>query len=289
MHPILNFQFFPPDSRDFEGVLKVTVKEDAKSFLSADEFPLRFQVYSAANRVVWNTDLFPGIWSAYAFITFTTAEVLTAKGRSLVKWKWDPFQHGDLCHQAFELWASQNPGAKGIAIGTHDGTSGEWVGPVLAGKLQAVLVEPSEKQFTALRQLYEKKTWVTLLKSAITPEGGEVTFYEAGEGHTNSVNPEHIKRYLPDHEIVAQKLSSLTFSQLCALTKTVPEWLHLDVEDLDDKILFTIPTELMPKCLIFEHENLTPEREAAVHVWAESHSYRHYKSGRNTICFKTLA
>jgi hypothetical protein len=284
---MLNFQFFPPDNADFEGVLKVTVPENATAFLAPEEFPLRFLIHSASNRTVWDTDLFPGMWSAYAYITFTSAQVLTAKGQRLLEWKWDPFEHGDLCHQAFALWALQNPGAKGIAIGTHDGTSGEWVGPVLQGKLQAVLVEPSSKQFGELFHLYSRKTWVTLVQTAITPDGGNVEFYEAGEGHTNSVNPEHLKKYLPSLPVSSQTISSLTFAELCEKTDTKPRWLHLDVEDLDDKILFSIPEHLMPECIVYEHENLTLDREHAVHEWAESHHFRHYKSGRNTICFKT--
>lgn len=288
-NPIVNFQFFPPDNVDFEGVIKVTVKDTGKNFLSEDEFPLRFLVYSASNRVVWNTDLYPGMWSAYAYITFASAEVITAKGTKLVDWKWETFQHGDLCHQAFALWANRNRGAKGIAIGTHDGTSGEWVGPVLKGTLQAVLVEPSEKQFAALRHLYDKKTWVTLVKAAVTPLGGNVTLFEAGEGHTNSVNEFHVRKYLPDHTIVSKVVPSFTVSQLCEMTNTTPRWMHIDAEDLDDQIIFSIEDRHLPECLVYEHENLSQEREESLRSWAEFRSYSLYKSGRNTICFRSLS
>ena len=50
-------------------------------------------------------------------------------------------------HQYFEIWALNNRGSNGIAIGTHNGMTGEWVGPVNKGLLKSTLVEASDTQF----------------------------------------------------------------------------------------------------------------------------------------------
>jgi hypothetical protein len=67
---IVKFEFSHPDNIDFEGCLKVTVSNDASKYLSENDFPLRFQVYNNNNYVAWNTNLYSGYWSSYAFITY---------------------------------------------------------------------------------------------------------------------------------------------------------------------------------------------------------------------------
>jgi hypothetical protein len=286
---IVKFEFTHPDDKDFEGCLKVTVRADAGKYLNETEFPLRFQVYNNNSYIPWNTDLYPGYWSSYTFITYCKADIITASGIKLLEWNWNVFEHGDFCHQAFYLWAMENKGCRGISIGTHDGTSGEWVGPVSEGILPAVLVEPSDRQHYLLERLYANKSWITIDKSCVTPNGGEVRFYEAGLGHTNSVNPDHVSKYLPDLPINEKVFQSLTLRQM--LDKhgigNGKWWMHLDVEDLDDKLIVSFDYNgiNLPECIIFENENLPEERFNLVSNWLQSHSYECTSSGRNTICF----
>lgn len=288
---IVKFEFTHPNNNDFEGCLKVIVSSDAAKYLDKSEFPLRFQVYNNNNYVSWNTDVHPGYWSSYGFITYCKADVITASGVKLLEWNWNTFEHGDFCHQAFYSWAMKNRGCRGISIGTHDGTSGEWVGPVMDGLLQAVLVEPSDRQHYLLERLYANKSWITMDKSCVTPNGGEVRFYEAGLGHTNSVNPEHVSKYLPNSVINEKVFQSFTLRQMIDKHRigNGKWWMHLDVEDLDDKLIvsFDYTGINLPECIIFENENLPEERLTLVSNWLQSHSYECTSSGRNTICFLT--
>jgi hypothetical protein len=288
--PIVKIEFIPPNVPDYEGVIRVSVSNDAMEHLDTTHWPLSFRVLSNSNRVVWNTDLHPSMWSAYAFITYTHAEVVSAQGIKLAEWKWDTFLHGDFAHQAFYAWALRHRGARGIAIGTHDGTSGEWVGPVMDGLLSGVLVEPSAKQHQQLAHLYSSRFNVTLSKRVVTPEGGEVEFFEAGEGHTNSVNPDHVKKYLPHQLLHSFKTSSCTLREILdgySIGNGI-WWMHLDVEDLDDKLLLSFDHSNinLPDCLIFEHENLSRERYDTVLEWCRERNYSTHASGRNTICFR---
>lgn len=286
---IVRFEFVHPDDKDFEGGLKVTISQDAGKYLSESEFPLRFQVYNNNNNVSWNTDLYPDYWSIYNFITYCKADIITSSGVKLLEWNWNVFKHGDFCHQAFYSWAMKNRGCRGISIGTHDGTSGEWVGPVMEGLLHVVLVEPSDRQHYLLERLYMNKSWVTIDKSCVTPDGGEVKFYEAGLGHTNSVNPEHVSKYLPNLPKSEKVFQSLTLRQMLDKHGIGNDkwWMHLDVEDLDDKLIvsFDYSGINLPECIIYENENLPEERMNLVTDWLQRHSYECTNSGRNTICF----
>lgn len=225
-------------------------------------------------------------WGIYYEICYKTIKIKTNNGIELDEWKWDVFQHGDICHQLFHAWSLKNKGTKGIAIGTHDGTDGEWVGPVSSGLLEAVLVEPSDKQFSVLQSIYSNMSNVNIEKLVITPNGGEVEFFEGGNGKTNSVNKEHTIKY--DENLVSVKYNSITLRNLVDKYNIGNEkwWLHLDVENLDDKLLLTFDHSniKLPSCLIFEHEDLGHERTNDIQNWLNLRGYICNKSARNTIC-----
>lgn len=267
-----------------DGAIKISTSDLSKVFKS-EELPLIFSVVSN-DKEVWRCKLDSFYWGIYYEICYKTIKVKTSNGSEICEWKWDVFQHGDICHQLFHMWSINNKGSKGIAIGTHDGTSGEWVGPVSDGLLEAVLVEPSDKQYSVLESIYEKNPHIKLEKTLITSSGGEVYFYEGGDGTTNSVNKEHTIKY--DTNLTSVKYNSITLRNLIDKYNIGNEkwWLHLDVEDLDDKLLlsFNHSNIQLPSCLVFEHEGLDDSRMNDINNWLDSRGYYCQKSARNTIC-----
>jgi hypothetical protein len=107
--------------------------------------------------VAWSSDLYPGHFSQYLMNTYTNVDIIDSLGNKLFEWVWNPFIHGDFAHQYFEIWSLNNLGSNGIAIGTHNGMTGEWVGPVIKGRLKTTLVEASEPQFKDLLKYYNGK------------------------------------------------------------------------------------------------------------------------------------
>jgi len=278
---MIKFEFEKPGVTP-DGSVKVSLNGDN---ISQKQLPIRFNVYNRSNMTVWSTDLYPNMFSLYYEIPYKRIDIITADGNSLLKWNWNTFEHGDICHQLFYLWALENRGTKGIAIGTHDGTCGEWVGPVSEGLLNAVLVEPSEKQFSILSNIYNNKSWINLEKTLVTTDGSDVTFYEGGSGHTNSINKEHLLNYTKDIKEVRMK--SVSINQL--LNKYDISgiwWLHIDAEDLDDKLILSLADENLPSCIIFEHEQIKENRLDLINQWLSERSYKTEKSYRNTICIK---
>lgn len=272
-----------------DGSVKVSTDFLNISF-SNEELPLIFSVINNNNDEVWNCEVNSFCWAIYHEICYKTIKIKTSNGIELSEWKWDVFQHGDICHQLFHIWSMKNKGSKGLAIGTHDGTSGEWVGPVSSGLLEAVLVEPSDKQHSVLKSIYSNMSNVNIEKLLITPTGGEVEFFEGGNGTTNSVNKEHTIKY--DNNPTSVKYDSITLRDLIDKHNIGNDkwWLHLDVEDLDDKLLLSFDHSniKLPSCLIFEHEGLNDERSRDIQNWLNERGYFCNKSARNTICLLNL-
>jgi len=281
MKNTIDFEFEKPGKTP-DGLVKISLGENS---ILEEHLPIRFIVYNKANKVVWSTDLYQNMFSLYYEIPYKRIEASTKNGNTLFKWNWNAFEHGDICHQMFYLWALENRGSKGIAIGTHDGTCGEWVGPVNEGLLSAVLIEPSDKQFALLNHIYSNKSWIKIEQALVTPDGENVVFYEGGEGHTNSINKEHVLSYTSDIKEVEMK--STTVNNLIEKYEIDGKWwLHLDVEDLDDKLVLSLDDGNLPTCIIFEHEQLNENRLHELNEWLAKRSYVTKSSYRNTICFK---
>jgi hypothetical protein len=168
---MINFEFTRPNDENPEGNITVDIDYNAYSYYNENQFPLRLIHKTLMGEVAWSSDLYPGWFSGYGMNTYTTVEIIDSLGNNLFEWRWNPFLHGDYAHQYFEIWALNNTGSNGIAIGTHNGMSGEWVGPVIKGLLKATLVEASDTQFNDLLKYYRGKKWINCVQSLITKDG----------------------------------------------------------------------------------------------------------------------
>jgi hypothetical protein len=275
----------PSYENTYEGNIRVDC-----NYIGFDKFmnyPLYYTVDDIFGRTIWQTKLHSGVWSLWEWPTWTSIKISDSKGNPVYDWKWDPIKDGCICHQLFHLWSLNNGGAFGIAIGTHDGSTGEWVGAVREGRLHALLVEASDKQFSELNQFYTDKNWVRCEQKLITVDGADVIFYETGPGHMNSIKRSHLDTN--PYPIVEVPKSS---QSLISLLESNPgyKWLHLDVEGIDDDLILSLKSreDLLPEVLIYEHESLSEIRENEIQEFLKNNSYQIYKSySRNTIAFKS--
>jgi hypothetical protein len=187
--------------------------------------------------------------------------------------------------QFFETWIKKNPNTKGIAIGTHDGTSGEWVKHIKNNSTYAVLVEASKKQFDELTQNYSNFDNVSFRNNVITGNGGNVNFYEFGDGYANTLSETHCKKHVFDNEeVVVVNVDSISINDLIIqenLQDTL-DWLHLDTEAIDDEIIMSLDFSkvVKPKLIIFETINFSEERTGSseridkLFDWLKSNGYK---------------
>lgn len=285
---MINFNFTRPSDENPEGILKISVDYNAIEYYNEKQFPLYLTHKTIMGEVAWSSNLYPGYFSQYLMNTYTNVDVIDSLGNKLFEWVWNPFIHGDYAHQYFEIWALNNRGSNGIAIGTHNGMTGEWVGPVISGKLKATLIEASEPQFTDLLKYYKDKKWINCVKSLITKDGKDVIFYEGGAGFTNTTDENLILKYVDSQYIKKTEKPSKSINDLIieSSERGKVKWLHIDVEGMDGDLIYAINDDLLPELLLFESLHMENEYYDNICSYLTNKGYSITKSGWNTICIK---
>ena len=285
---MISFEFTKPNEIHSEGNTKITVDYNTSTYYDEKQFPLHLIYKTLMGEVAWSIELFPGWFSEYSLISNTTIEIIDSLGNQLFEWKWDPFIHGDYAHQYFEIWALNNRGSNGIAIGTHNGMTGEWVGPVNKGLLKSTLVEASDIQFKDLVKYYKDKKWINCIQSLITTDGNNVIFYEGGNGFTNSLSKDIIEKHINVEEIVTTIKPSKSINDLIieSSERGKVKWLHIDVEGMDGELIYAINDDLLPELLLFESLHMENEYYDNLCSYLTNKGYSITKSGWNTICIK---
>ena len=270
--------------------IKVEIKETGVDLDYLWNSPLKFILKSSVSRkTIWESEISPGRWCSYPFAENCIAEIVDSTGKNVFNWEWDPMSNGDFSNSFFLLWASRNRGAKGIAIGTHDGTSGEWVVPTREGMLESFLVEASFPQYLDLVENYRGIPNCYPILSLVTPNGGEIEFFESGEGFTNTVLPEISAKY--NGELATKKiLPSRSINGLIEELKLEKDlkWLHLDVEGIDADLIMGLDEKrvVMPEIIIYENLNLDEIKKDEISKWLEDRNYSLVESGWNTVAIK---
>jgi FkbM family methyltransferase len=206
-------------------------------------------------------------------------EILDSRGVVVYTKKWDVMEHGNHFYKSMWLYnkslLSDGKFPTGLVIGTHDGEFGEWVPIVQKRECKVVLVEASDNQFNKLKQNYIKNSLVKPIQNLITPNGGEVEFFEGGAGYTNTVVESVIKHWEKE-EIHSTKKSSISITDLIlSECGGKIDWLHLDVEGLDAKLIMGIDeTKVsLPNFIIFEDYNLSQDKKDEIYNWLRDRGF----------------
>jgi FkbM family methyltransferase len=242
--------------------------------------PLRLKIKKhVSGEEQWATNLNDNWYATYPNTEMFDVEIYDSKDRLVYCKRWDVMEHGN--HFYKSLWMynkkvlSQGKLPKGLVIGTHDGEFGEWVPIVEKRECSVVLVEASDKQFQKLKHNYRNNSLVKPIQNLITPNGGEVEFFEGGEGYTNTV-VENVIRHWEKEEIKSTKRDSISITDLI-LTEFGGhiDWIHLDVEGLDAQLIMGIDEKKvsLPNFIIFEDYNLTQDKKDEIYSWLQVKGY----------------
>jgi hypothetical protein len=254
---------------------------DLKGIFKSEQLPLTFQIKNVVSKkIMWQTSLDSFMWAIYPNTEMNDVVVLDAQGNFIYQYRWDTLQHGSIFYKSLWLYCKSliNKGIKpkGLVIGTHDGEFGEWVPLVRNYMSDMVLVEASEKQFGALKNNYEWKNGITFINNLVTTDGSDVDFYEGGEGYTNTIVKRVIERWEKE-EIYSTKRSSISINNLIfdyfsAFDKKL-DWLHLDVEGLDAKLILSIDVDKLPDLIIYEDFNLEGDEKNELVNYLKNNGY----------------
>ena len=248
--------------------------------------PLRLKIKKhVSGEEQWATNLNDNWYATYPNTEMFDVEIYDSKDRLVYCKRWDVMEHGN--HFYKSLWMynkrvlSQGKLPKGLVIGTQDGEFGEWVPIVEKRECSVVLVEASDKQFQKLKHNYRNNSLVKPIQNLITPNGGEVEFFEGGAGYTNTV-VENVIRHWEKEEIKSTTRPSISITDLI-LTECDGsiDWLHLDVEGLDAQLIMGIDeTKVsLPNFIIFEDYNLSQDKKDEIYGWLHNKEYTTYSEG----------
>lgn len=260
---------------------------DLTGLFKPEQLPINFQIKNVVSKkVIWQTNLNSGMWANFPTTEMNDVVVNDAQGNFIYQYRWDVIQHGSIFYKSLWLYCKSliNKGVKpkGLVIGTHDGEFGEWVPLVRNFMSDMILVEGSQKQFNSLKNNYDGKQGITLIQNLVTTDGSDVEFFEGGAGYTNSVVKRVIEHWEKE-QIHSSKRTSISINNLIhdhfeAWNKKM-DWLHLDVEGLDAKLLMAINEQNLPDFIIYEDFNLEPEEKQNLIQYFKSKGYTLHSEG----------
>ena len=248
--------------------------------------PLKLKIRKhVSGEVQWSTNLNDNWFATYPNTEMFDVEISDSKDRIVYIKRWDVMEHGN--HFYKSLWMynksilSNGKFPVGLVIGTHDGEFGEWVPIVQNRECKVLLVEASDKQFNKLKNNYRNNSLVKSIQNLITPNGGQVEFFEGGHGYTNTV-VENVIRHWEKEEIKSTKKDSISITDLIMNECNGQiDWLHLDVEGLDAQLIMGIDeTKItLPNFIIFEDYNLSQDKKDEIYNWLHQRNYKTKSEG----------
>jgi hypothetical protein len=200
--------------------------------------------------------------------------------------KWDVLTYGDEIEKSLWLYHKNRyeNGSKsnGLVIGSHDGRNGHWIYSVKDNLTRALLIDGSEKQFKKLSNNYYEYNNVKLLNTIVTVDGGTVTWYQGGEGYTDTVVEDLILDWLPESQITKVEKESLSFKKL--IEENEFDWIHLDVEGIDGDLILSL--EKLPNVIVYESMNLDPKMNLDLENFFNKNGYKVLVCNGNTMATK---
>lgn len=228
----------------------------------------------------------------HSWCNWTGAELITdiefcdSRGNIIFKYLWDILRDGDLIEKALWMYLKNrkmnNIKSNGLVIGSHDGRNGHWIYSIKDNLSHATLIDGSEKQFNELVKNYSNKENLKFINEIVTVDGGEVTWYQGGEGYTDTVVKELINEWLTESQITQNKKDSISFKKL--IEENNFDWIHLDVEGIDGDLILSL--EKLPNIIIYESMNLSQEMTDKLNLWFLENQYITLIENGNTIAKK---
>jgi len=278
------------DIKYTEENIKITTS-DLSCIFEKSQLPIKIEfVKQITSQKIWETYIDSFSWATFPDTELIDVIIKDNQNNHIHTHKWNVVENGNYFYQKLWLYCKkridEGKSNKGVIIGTHNGDFGEWV-PVALDKIsELILVEASQRQFNELKHNYNDFNQITFINNLVTENGEPTIFYEGGRGYTNSVLKRVID-YWEKEEITSTLKESIKFSTL--ITSDV-NWLHLDVEGLDDKLLYSLTDEqyLNLDLIIFEYNNLSTEERENIDNFIKLKNFTTFKEKGICLAVKNI-
>lgn len=259
---------------------------DLNKILPNDVLPLKIKfVKCITNEITFEFETNGNSWFDKNNFYFEDIFVYSKDNLLLWEQKWNIYEEQEYCF--FKLLNSHK-NTNGIVIGAHDGTYGEWVTMIDNEKNNLLLIEPTTNQYEKLTRSFGDKKNIKLIKTLVSTEGGDVDFYEGPTGFFNSMNVDHLKKYTFEDNIIKSKISSISMIELLKEHENNLDWIHIDTEGYDAKLILSVKNEkhLLPRLIVFEHNHITIEESHELELFFKNENYKLIKFEDNTFAIK---
>ena len=266
---------------------------DHCTFLKKEELPLKVEFREmVTNNLTWEIDLMPGSWAVWTPGSCPCNTIVkTSQDKEIFFHRFDVELEGNFIEKTlYSFLANLEHRPRGLVIGSHDGRFGHWVYPVLENLTDVTVVDGSEPQFKEVVKNYSHLESVKFINCIVTPEGGDVEWFQGGSGETDSVKKE-VLQFASD--VISTSRNSIGIN-VCIQLAGELDWLQLDVEGLDFELITAM--EARPRLVIFETTHMNEFQIDSMIEWVGVNGYRMFtdykdgdrRLGNNAILIKEL-
>lgn len=226
---------------------------------------------SSKGEIRWQTEIVcSNMWCSGPPEKGLDVIVIDSHGDIIFKYDWDFSGLSDIVETRFIKWCKDyitynSTRPRGIVIGTCDGATGEWVEAYKQNLIgQSLLIEPNIKSFLLLTQRYQNDSRFSFKKCVIGESNDIVDFFtdETGTSECSSLlESNYLKHYN-----TATKIRVKSFNPNDIFINNESDWLHIDAEGYDGKILLLLSDYVLNKLqfIIWEHIHLDDEESLII-------------------------
>lgn len=237
-------------------------------------YPLNiyFTTHNSSNgEIRWETEIGGvNMWCSGPPEKGLDVKVIDSNGDIIFKYDWVFNESSDIVEKIFIKWCRnfiKNNGIKpkGIVIGTCDGVTGEWVEAYNQNLIgECLLIEPNIKPLLSLIYRYQNDSRFKFKKCVIGESNDIVDFFTDDSG-TSECSSLLESNYLKHHDTY-KKLKVKSFNPNYIFNNNESDWLHIDAEGYDGKILLLLNDYVLNKLqfIIWEHIHLDDETSVII-------------------------
>ena len=221
----------------------------------------------------------PGNWYIWPYARCQNIRVVDNNGDLIFNKVWKYCENSDIVEIEFINWCRNfifingfNP--NGIVIGSHNGLGGEWVEAYKQDLIgNTLLIEPNMVPFHQLVSNYQSDSRFSFKQVVISESNGFVDFYTDSDGSSESSSL--IKNNILKNHNESSKKSVKSLTPGDIFNNNI-QWLHIDAEGYDARIILLIEDEYMNnlKFIIWEHIHLSDDEKENLKLKLESLGFR---------------
>lgn len=274
-----------------DNLFRVDISHELGNIIPEDEIPLKFRVEDwLTSDVYYQCDITPGMWATFDNTSFKNFCLYTKSGKLIKKLPFDVYNDTSTIEEVFNAWVVSRERSRGLVLGAGTGRWGEWLLPVVNNQCNVVLVEGDPNNIEKLVETHRNRINVVVENSVVSETGGEVKFWLAPHSTVSSLDKSVVEKFWPGVDIESVTVQSKTINQIIEEHfDNNLDWIRIDLEGLDHKILMSLEMSIVPnlKMLVFENMNISStEIEDIVNKLKDFGFNKFINIDIDTICLK---